>query len=190
MAIWHFRSQLKWFVRAIFYCVPALEGISYCTYLWKWVSVEECNCYQLHATIHNSSLNVNSMRNRSCWRSVIVDFDILDQLLIRYYVLLRCWKKIGVLWNSAQPIYRLETSVSYIALTKVGIPFKLARVNETKSKVRLRKYLADGYPVENGLRLYRHSFPTLLQNTSWESSEKSRVFGIEGDTWAFRLCWW
>jgi hypothetical protein len=55
-----------------------VEGIYYCTYLTV-VVVDEYHCYQLHTKLYPTcSVKVNSVR-----RVINVDFDVIDQLLIK-----------------------------------------------------------------------------------------------------------
>jgi len=39
---------------------------------------------------------------------IIVDFDLAEQLLIRYFALVRYWRKKYELWDSVSDIYRLQ----------------------------------------------------------------------------------
>jgi len=42
---------------------------------------------------------------------ISVDFDVIDQLLIRYSAFIRHWRKIRIQWNRTSVIYRLQESL-------------------------------------------------------------------------------
>jgi hypothetical protein len=65
----------------------------------------------------------------------------------------------------------------YNILIEFGIPMKLARLikmclNETYSKVRIRKHLSDSFPIQNGLKHY--CFSTLLYSMPLGMSRRTR----------------
>jgi hypothetical protein len=73
-------------------------------------------------------------------------------------------KKMGIKWDSTLAINRLQDFseegtivVLYNILIEIGIPMKLVRLikmclNETYSKVHIRKHLSDSFSLQNGLK--------------------------------------
>jgi hypothetical protein len=58
-----------------------------------------------------------------------VNFDITNQLLIRFSAFVRYWRKIGVQWGSTSVIHKLQKAydsvrreVLYNILTEFGVP--------------------------------------------------------------------
>jgi hypothetical protein len=94
-----------------------------------------------------------------------VYFDVIDQLLFRYFVFVRYWRK---KWKYNGTVHQLFTDfkkayesvgreVLYNILTEFGIPRKLVRLikmclNETYSKIRICKHLSGAFPIQNGLK--------------------------------------
>jgi hypothetical protein len=97
--------------------------------------------------------------------NINVDFDVTDQLLIRFSALVRYLEKT---WKYNETVHQLfvdfkkaydsvTREVLYNILTEFGIPMKLVRLikmclNETHSKVRIGKHLSDSFPIQNGLK--------------------------------------
>jgi hypothetical protein len=42
---------------------------------------------------------------------ISVDFDVINQLLIRYFAFIRYWRKMGVKWDCTSAIYRFQESL-------------------------------------------------------------------------------
>jgi len=42
---------------------------------------------------------------------ISVDFDVIDQLLVRYSAFVTYWRKMGVWWGSTWLIYRFKQSL-------------------------------------------------------------------------------
>jgi hypothetical protein len=91
-----------------------------------------------------------------------VDFDITDQLLIRYSAFMRYWK----MWEYNETVHQLFVyfkkaydsmmwEVLYNILIEFGIPMKLVmllRYIRYISKVRIGKHLSDSLLIQNGLK--------------------------------------
>jgi len=62
------------------------------------VITEGCHCYQIHTKFYavHSYVNVNSLHRWNYWGVFIVDFDVTDQQLTRYYALIQILGKMGV----------------------------------------------------------------------------------------------
>jgi hypothetical protein len=91
-----------------------------------------------------------------------VDFDAVDQLLIRYSVFVRYWRKMEVHWDCTSAIYRLQTKPviqlggKYYTTLLVNL-VKLVRLikmclNETYGEVYIDKHLSDAFPIQNGMK--------------------------------------
>jgi hypothetical protein len=97
--------------------------------------------------------------------TISVDFDVTEQLLIRFSVFVRYRKK---KWEYNETVHQLFTDfkkaydsvrmeVLYNILIEFGILMKLVRpikvcLNETYSKVHIGKYLSHNFPIQNGLK--------------------------------------
>jgi hypothetical protein len=97
--------------------------------------------------------------------TISVDFDVTDQLLIRFFAFVRCWKK---KWKYSETVHELfidfkkaydsmRRKVLDNILIEFGIPMKLVRfikmcLIETYSKVCTGKHLSDSFPIQNGLK--------------------------------------
>jgi hypothetical protein len=92
-----------------------------------------------------------------------VDFDIIDQLLIRYFAFVTYQRKNGstmglyislfIDFKKAYDSVRRE--VLYNILNEFGIPRKLVRLikmclNETYGKICIGKHLSGAFPIKNG----------------------------------------
>jgi hypothetical protein len=89
-----------------------------------------------------------------------VDFDVTDQLLIRFSAFVRYWSK---KWECSETVHQLfidfkkahdsiRRDVFYNILRESGIPIKLARLiktclNETYSNACICKHLSDSFPI-------------------------------------------
>jgi hypothetical protein len=89
--------------------------------------------------------------------------DITDQLLIRFFAFVRCWRK---KWGCNEAVHQLFVDfkkaygsvgreVLYNILIEFWVPMKLVRLidmclNETYSKVLIGKHLSDKFPIQNG----------------------------------------
>jgi hypothetical protein len=58
------------------------------------------HCYQLHTQFYAAFLSQGFMFKK-LYGIINVDFDVIDQLLIRYFSFLRYWKNMLVKWDSA-----------------------------------------------------------------------------------------
>jgi hypothetical protein len=90
-----------------------------------------------------------------------VDFEVIDQLLIRYSAFITCWRK----WEYNGTVQQLfvdfkkacdsiSREVLYNILIQVGIPLKLLRLNkicldETYSRVCTGRSMSDVFPFQN-----------------------------------------
>jgi hypothetical protein len=95
---------------------------------------------------------------------ISANFDVIDQLLIRYFAFLWYWRKNGVQWDCTSAIIDLceaydsvRREVLYNILIVFGIPRKPVRLikmclNETCSKIRKGKHLSGAFPVQNCLK--------------------------------------
>jgi hypothetical protein len=97
-----------------------------------------------------------------------VNYDVTDQLLIRFSAFVRYWEK---KWEYNETVHQLfvdfkkaydsvRREVLYNILIEIGIPKKLVRpikrcLNETYSKVRIRKHLSDSFHIQNS---FIHTF--------------------------------
>jgi hypothetical protein len=98
--------------------------------------------------------------------TISVDFDVTDQLLIRFFAFVRyCRRK---KWEYNETVHQLfvdfkkaydsvRREALYNILIDFRIPMKLVRLikmclNETYSKVRIGKQLSDSFPIKNGLK--------------------------------------
>jgi hypothetical protein len=94
-----------------------------------------------------------------------VDFDVIDQRLIRFSVSGRYWRKewefngtvlqVFVGFRKAHNSFKRE--VLYSILTEFGIPRKQLGLikmclNETYNTVGIDKNLSDKFPIQNGLK--------------------------------------
>jgi hypothetical protein len=84
-----------------------------------------------------------------------VGFNIIDQLLIRFFAFVRyCIKK----WEYFKKVYgSVRRELLYSILIEFGVPMKLVMLikmclNETYSKVRTGKYLSDTFPIQTVLK--------------------------------------
>jgi len=92
---------------------------------------------------------------------ISVDFDVSDQLLVRYSVFVSYRRKNGSIRDSTSDVYRYWvglclSEVFWKILINFSIPLKLVRLikvclNETYSKVRIGKNLSDVSLIQNGL---------------------------------------
>jgi hypothetical protein len=96
---------------------------------------------------------------------ISVSLDVTDQLLIRFSAFIRHWIK---KWEYNETVHQLfidfkkaydsvSRKVLYNILIEFVVSIKLVRLikmclNETYSKVRIRKHLSDSFPVQNGLK--------------------------------------
>jgi hypothetical protein len=92
---------------------------------------------------------------------VSMDFDVTDQLLIRFSAFVRYWRK---KWEYNETVHHLfigfkkvRREVLYNILIEFGVPMKLVRLikislNETHCKVRIDKYLSESLRIQNGLK--------------------------------------
>jgi len=93
---------------------------------------------------------------------ISVDFDATDQLLIIYFVFVKCLRKKWEFSETVQNLFMdfkeaydsVRREVFYNILVGFGIPMKLARLikvclNEICSRV---KRLSDMFPIKNGLK--------------------------------------
>jgi sorting nexin-29 len=94
-----------------------------------------------------------------------VGFDIIYQLPIRFFALIRSWRE---KWEYNETAYQLfidfkraydsvRREVLYNIHTEFGVPMKLVRVikiclNETYSKVHVDKQLSDIFLIQNGMK--------------------------------------
>jgi hypothetical protein len=92
--------------------------------------------------------------------TVSVDFDVTDQLLIRFSAFVKYW---GKKWEYSETVHQLfidfkkaydsvRRKVMYNILIDFGIPMKLTGLikmclNETYSKVRIGKHLSDNFLI-------------------------------------------
>jgi hypothetical protein len=95
--------------------------------------------------------------------TISVDFDITDQLLIRFSAFVRYWRKNGftetvhqVFIDFKKAYDSVRRELLYNILIEFGIPMKLVRLikmclNETYSIVHIGKHLSDSFPIQNGL---------------------------------------
>jgi hypothetical protein len=105
-----------------------------------------------------------------------VGFDITDQLLIRFSISVRYWRKkceynetvhqLFIDFNKVCDSVRRE--VLYHILIEFGVPFKLARLikmclNETYIKVDIDKHLSDSFPIQNGLKLFNFALECIIR---------------------------
>jgi hypothetical protein len=93
-----------------------------------------------------------------------VDFGVIHQRMIKYYISGRYWRKNEVQWYSTSAVYRFQESynsvrreVLYNFRTGFVMPRKLVGLinmclNETYSTVRIGKYQSDKFPIQNGLK--------------------------------------
>jgi hypothetical protein len=95
--------------------------------------------------------------------NISVDFDVTDQLLIRFSALVEYRKRrdynetvhqLIVDFTKAYDSVRREVLCNI--LIEFGIPMKLVRLiktcsNVTYSKVRIGKHLSDSFPIQNSL---------------------------------------
>jgi hypothetical protein len=87
-----------------------------------------------------------------------VGFDIIDQLLIRYFAFVRYWRKNGSTRVDFKKAYdSVRREVLYNILIEFGVSLKLVRLikmclNETYkySKVHTGKHVSDNFPIQNG----------------------------------------
>jgi hypothetical protein len=96
---------------------------------------------------------------------VSVDFDVTDQLLIRFSAFVRCCRQqlgynetvhqLVIHFKKANDSVRKE--VLYNILIEFGVPMKLVRLikmflNETYSKDHVGNHLSGSSPIQNGLK--------------------------------------
>jgi hypothetical protein len=92
--------------------------------------------------------------------TISVDFDVTDQLLIRFSTFVRCRRKKLEYNEAVRKIYidfkkaydSVRRKVLYSILIQFGVPMKLIRLikmclNETYSKARIDKHLSDNFPI-------------------------------------------
>jgi len=104
-----------------------------------------------------------------------VDFDVIDQLLIKYSEFVRYWRK----WECNGTVHQLliyfkktydsvRKEVLYKILMKFGVSMKPVRLikmclNEPYSEVHIGKKKSDAFPLQNGKEmLYHHCFSSFL----------------------------
>jgi hypothetical protein len=105
--------------------------------------------------------------------------NIIDQLLIRYFVFIRYWRQN---WSTMRQYIScsdfkktydsVRREVLYNILIEFWVPMKLARLikmclNETYSKVCIGKHLSDSFPIQTGLK-QRYALSPLLFNSALE----------------------
>ena len=100
-----------------------------------------------------------------------MDFDVIGKLLIIYSAFVKYSRK---KWEYNEAVHQLFTNfkkaydsggneVLYNILIEFGVPLKMVWqikicLNETYSRVRLGKYLSDGFPIKNGLNQLLFNF--------------------------------
>jgi hypothetical protein len=94
---------------------------------------------------------------------ISMDFDVTDQLLIRFPAFVRYWRRN---WSTMrQYISSLWTSRS-LWVSEEGSSVKYSHriwgTNETYSKARIGKHLSDSFPFQNGLKQEDAISPLLL----------------------------
>jgi hypothetical protein len=96
--------------------------------------------------------------------TISVDFNITDQLLIKFSAFIRYWGKVEhnetvlqlfIYFKKAYGSVRRE--VLYNILIEFGVLMKLVRLikmclNATYSKVHIGKHLSDNFLIQNGLK--------------------------------------
>jgi hypothetical protein len=98
-------------------------------------------------------------------RIISVDFNVTDQLLIRFSSFVRYWRK---KWEYNETVHQLfiefkkafnsvRREVLYNILIEFGGPFQQVMLikmclNESYSKVRIGKQLSDSFPILSGLK--------------------------------------
>jgi hypothetical protein len=111
---------------------------------------------------------------------ISVDFDITDQLLVRFSAFVKCWRK---KWEYNKTVHQLFTDfkkaydsvrrkVLYNILIEFGVPMKLVRLikmclNETYSKVCIGKNLSDSFLIRKHLK-QEDSLSPLIFNSALE----------------------
>jgi hypothetical protein len=96
---------------------------------------------------------------------ISVGFDVTDQLLMRYAVFVRYWRKkfeynetVHQLFIDFMKAYdSVRREVLYNILIKFGIPMKTVRLiemclNQTYTMARTGKHVSDSFPIQNGLK--------------------------------------
>jgi hypothetical protein len=89
---------------------------------------------------------------------------LTDQILIRFSVFVRYWKK----WEYNETVHQIfidfkkaydsvRTEELYNILIEFGIPMIFVRLikmclNETYNKARIGKHFSDNFPIQNGLK--------------------------------------
>jgi hypothetical protein len=135
--------------------------------------------------------------------TISVDFDVTDQLLIRFSAFVRYWKKLEYnetvhkLFVDFQKAYNsVKRKVLYNNLIVLGIPMKLVRMikmclNEKYSRVCIGKHLSDNFHIRNGLK-QGDALSSLLFNSALEYAirkvQENQVRQTEWDTSPFGLC--
>jgi hypothetical protein len=96
----------------------------------------------------------------------------MDQIFYIWQILEKKWEYNGIvhqLFIDFKKAYdSIKREVLYNILLEFGIPKKLVSLmkmclNETCSKVCIRKHLTDKFPIQNGLK-HNHCFSILLSN--------------------------
>jgi hypothetical protein len=95
--------------------------------------------------------------------TISVDFNVTDQLLIRFSAFIRYWRKKWEYNDTVQQLFidfkktydAVRRQILYNIHIEFGIPVKLVRLIEmcligTYSKVLIDKYLSDSFPIQNG----------------------------------------
>jgi hypothetical protein len=101
-------------------------------------------------------------QNKKLLGTISVDFDLTDQLLIRFSAFVRYWRKklqynktVHQLFIDFKKAYdSVKWEVLYNILIEFGAPMKLASLiktslNETYSKVSVGKHLSESFPIQN-----------------------------------------
>jgi hypothetical protein len=133
-----------------------------------------------------------------------VDFDVIDQRLIKYSVSGKYWRKnesvmiqVHQLYIDFKKAYDSDRrEVFYNILTDFGIHRKPAGLikmllSKTCSTVHIGRYQSNNFPIQNGLKHGDTLSPLLFNfalNTPLGGSERTGRDEIEWDTPPFGLC--